>query len=177
MAQGWQMRVDRIGEQTRGGLRRTIGHYQVFHDGVAREGLVGWTAEAAGPGDNQTPECGLRIAAGVYPLAASSSDNYATIGYLLSGDPDRSPKPCLGVENTGARTYILIHPGVGFRVSTGCINLASELAAAENDIPFADSRDRVLAVIADLRSHLGGAFPRANGQRLPGVSLVIAGEP
>ncbi len=177
MDQGWEMRVERLAEQARGGLRRTIGRYRIFHDGALRPGLAGWTVEAPGPGDNLTPDNGLRIEAGAYPLTASLSDNYATLGYVLSDDPGRSPKPCLGVADTGARTWILVHPGDGFRISTGCINLTGELATGEADIGFGDSRDRVVALIGDLRSYLGPAFPRENGRPLPGARLVIAGEP
>ena len=177
MDQGWEMRVERRAEQTRGGLRRTVGRYRIFHDGAPCRGLVGWTAEAPGPGDNRTPDNGRRIEAGAYPLTASLSDNYATLGYLLSDKPGRSPKPCLGVGDTGARTWILVHPGDGFRISTGCINLAGELPSGETDIGFCDSRDRVVALIADLRAYLGPAFPRENGRGLLGARLVITGEP
>ncbi len=177
MDQGWEMRVERLAEQARRGQRRTIGRYRVFHDGVPRPGLAGWTVEAPGPGNNRTPDNGLRIEARAYPLTASSSDNYATVGYLASDDPGLSPKPCLGVGDTGARTWILVHPGDGFRISTGCINLTGELATGEADINFCDSRDRVLALIADLRAYLGPAFPQQNGRRLLGARLVLTGEP
>ena len=177
MGGGWELRVERLAEQVRGGARRTIGRYSVLHDGAICGGLVGWTAEAPGPGDNRTPDNGLRIEAGAYPLTASLSDNYATLGYLLSGDPGRSPKPCLGVGGAGARTYILVHPGHGFRISTGCINPTGELATGEADIAFDDSRDRVVALIADLRAYLGPAFPEVNGHPLPRARLVITGEP
>ena len=176
MALGWELRVERLGEQARGGERRTIGRYGVLHDGVIRSHLTGWTAEAPGPGDNRTPDNGLRIEAGTYPLTASLSDNYATLGYLLSEDPRASPKPCLGVGDTGARTYILVHPGHGFRISTGCINLAGELPTPEAEIDFGDSRDRVVALVEDLRAYLGPAFPAQNGRPLAGARLVIKGE-
>ena len=171
------MRVERIAEQARGDLRRTIGRYVILHDGVPCRGLAGWTVEAPGPGDNRTEGNGLRIEAGAYPLTASLSDNYATLGHVLSEDPGRSPKPCLGVGDTGARTWILVHPGDGFRISTGCINLAGELQTGQDDIGFGDSRDRVVALIEDLRAYLGPAFPAQNGRPLPGARLVITGEP
>ena len=177
MDRGWELRVERLAEQARGELRRTIGRYSVLHEGVPCPGLSGWSVEAPGPGDNRTPDNGLRIEAGAYPLTASLSDNYATLGHVLSEDPARSPKPCLGVGDTGQRTWILVHPGDGFRISTGCINLTGELPSGEDDIGFGDSRDRVVALIADLRAYLGPAFPKENGRPLPGARLVVTGEP
>ena len=37
MANNWELRITRTGEQTRGVKRRTVGKYEVFHDGVAGE--------------------------------------------------------------------------------------------------------------------------------------------
>ena len=62
--QGWEIQVRREREQTRGTKTRTVGSYQVFHDGAAAsairiEGrdvpLSGTCAESRGPSQNTAP--------------------------------------------------------------------------------------------------------------------------
>lgn len=77
------------------------------------------------------------------------------------------------LRNTSARTSILVHPGHGFLASIGCINLTDRLDDGSVDIPFADSRDRVVAVIDDLKDYLGDAFPHRNGIDIPHASVEI----
>lgn len=172
MADGWVLRVVRKGEQARGGRRRTVGTYEVLHDGVSTA-LAGTTVEAKGPGDNVVRGNGRCVEAKAYPLATQEGEHYKTIGYLVSDDSDRTPKPGVELLDTGARREILIHPGHGFLASIGCINLVGPLRDGSDDIPFRDSRDRVIAVIDDLRAYLGAAFPRHNGRTIPGARIVI----
>lgn len=100
-----------------------------------------------------------------------------TLGYIVTTDPDQTPKPGLELLNTGNRTEILVHPGHGFLSSIGCINLCARLTSANADMPFVDSRDRVIAVIDDLRAYIGARFPHYNGQSIENAWVVIDGEP
>lgn len=174
---GWELHIVRQGEQTRNGRRRTVGQYAVFHDGKSQRSLTGTSVETKGKGDNAVMGNGRRVEAGTYPLSTQDGVHYVTIGYLVSDDPDQTPKPGLLLTHTGNREGILVHPGHGFLASVGCINLTSPLANGSADIPFVDSRDRVIAVIEDLKSFTGSAFPHHNGQPITGASVVIDGEP
>ena len=73
--QGWELLITRQAEQRRDsdGKRRTVGKYQVFHDGVAQTGasMKGMTAESRGPGANKPKNNGKRIEQGRYPLRNS----------------------------------------------------------------------------------------------------------
>jgi len=177
----WEFRIVRESVQRRNsdGKRRTIGKYQVFHDGVGQTGagLRGTTAEAKGPGANVPVNNGKRIEKGRYPLRTHAPGHYATIGFSASTDPGAEPKPCIEVGDTVARTDILIHPGDGFLSSIGCINLCTSLPNANEPIDYAPSRKRVLAVLDDLKAFLGNAIPNKNGKLIPNVFLVIDGEP
>lgn len=110
---GWELHVRRQGVQTRGERHRTIGTYEIFHDGVPA-GLSGTSVESKGPGDNNIRGNGRRVEAGIYPLATQDGNHYVTIGFLVSDDPDETPKPGLELLRTGRRTEILVHPGHGF---------------------------------------------------------------
>lgn len=169
---GWVLRIQRIGEQKRRERRRTFGTYTVFHDGVPT-GLMGTSVETKGPGDNAEQGNGRCVEARAYPLATQDGSRYKTFDYLVSGDPDRTPKPGIELLQTGARTEILIHPGYGFLASVGCINLTAPLPDGRTDIPFTDSRDRVIAVIDDLRGYLGADFPKRNGRPIPRAWVII----
>lgn len=175
--QGWEMLITREREQERRGRRRTIGKYQVFHDGVPQETLAGTTVETKGPGDNKVAGNGRRVEAATYPLATQAGSHYVTIGFRVSSDPDETPKPGLELLNTGHRAEILIHPGHGFLASIGCINLTAPLAGGGNDIPFVDSRDRVIAAINDLKNFAAAGFPNKNGHPIARATVVIEGEP
>lgn len=174
---GWELHIVRQNEQVRNGRRRTIGDYAVYHDGVAQPGLSGTSVETKGPGDNKVMGNGRRVEAGRYPLWTQAGSHYVTIGYLVTNDPDQTPKPGMELMQTGNRTEILVHPGHGFLASVGCINLTAPLASGATDIPFVDSRDRVIAAINDLKAFAGAAFPHYNGQPIANAWVVIDGEP
>jgi hypothetical protein len=70
-----------------------------------------------------------------------------------------------------------VHPGHGFLASVGCINLTAPLKSASTDIPFVDSRDRVIAAINDLTTFAGTSFPHHNDQPIAIAWVVIDGEP
>ena len=70
---GWEFHMIRTGEQRRPNnhyRRRTVGRYQIYHDGVRQTGrdLRGMFAETRGPGDNSTPGSNRRIEEGHYTL-------------------------------------------------------------------------------------------------------------
>lgn len=174
---GWELHIQRQTTQTRGTRSRTIGVYQVFHDGRPQAGLSGTAVETKGPGDNRVAGNGRRVEAGAYPLATQAGSHYVTIGYRVSADSDQTPKPGLELTDTGNRREILVHPGHGFLASIGCINLTAPLADGATDIPFVDSRDRVIAAIDDLRAFLGDTFPHHNGRPILNAHVVIDGEP
>lgn len=177
--QGWEILIRRQTTQKRAsdGKVRTIGTYQVFHDGQPVAGLSGVTAESRGPGDNSVPKNGKRIAPGTYPLWTQDGSKYDTIGYDQSESTGVRPKPGIELKDTGARSEILIHPGQGFLASVGCINLAMSLPHAREPISYKGSRKRVIALIDDMRQFLGSSFPTRNSTRIPRASAVVEGEP
>jgi len=174
---GWELLITRIREDNRGVRRRTVGRYQVFHNGDPVRGLSGACAETRGPGDNSKRNNNRRIEAGRYPLLTQSGRKYVTIGYRDSVSMSAIPRPGIDVGDTNKRLGILIHPGRGFLSSVGCINPAMALDKAGSDIDFVDSRTRVIALINDMKSFLGDAFPKRNGQLIPKAALVVDGEP
>jgi hypothetical protein len=176
---GWEIHIVRKSVQSRRGRLRTVGTYQVFHNGTAQARLAGTSVEAKGKGDNSVEGNGRRVEAGTYPLGTAAGKHYVTIGYLVSDDPDQTPKPGLDLlrSHTGNRSDIFIHPGHGFLASVGCINLTGALAGASIDIPFIDSRDRVIAAINDLKAFAGSSFPHHNGHPIAQAWIVIDGEP
>lgn len=176
--EGWEILVTRRAEQLhpRTGRRRTVGRYQVYHDGVAQSGLKGWTAEAKGPGANRPEGNGLRITEGHYPLATWGGVRYVTTGYATPPGPNTWPKPSLELRRTDQRTEILIHPGRNFLSSVGCINLTADLPDALTRIDAVDSHARVVAAIEDLKTY-ATRFPRINGRPITRAVAVITGEP
>lgn len=178
--QGWEMHIIREEvQENAAGRRRTVGRYQVYHDGVPQggPGMSGTTAESKGPGANEPENNGKRIEEARYPLATQDGPHYVTWNYADSEDPDDGPKPGFELRNTGERTEILIHPGNGFLRSVGCINPCTSLPDAEEMIDFVPSRRRVIALIEDMKSYIGEGFPQSNGRRIPGAFVVIDGEP
>jgi hypothetical protein len=178
--QGWELQIIRQGEQRRDsdGKRRTVGRYQVFHDGVAQTGSMrGTTAESRGPGANRPVNNGKRIEQGRYPLRTHGTKSYATLNFKDSQSPSAHPKPAIAVGNTDKREGILIHPGNGFLRSIGCINLCASLPNRAEMIDYVPSRKRVIAMIEDLKSFLGQQFPAQNGKKIPNAFVVIDGEP
>ncbi len=174
---GWELLITRLREDNRNGRRRTVGRYQVFHDGRPVPALSGACAETRGPGDNSKEGNNRRIEAGRYPLRTQDGKKYVTIGYLKSTSRTKIPRPGLAVYNTNKRKGIVIHPGRGFLSSVGCINPAKSLAKSKADIEFVDSRARVIAIINDMKTFVGASFPTKNGRPIPNASLIIDGEP
>lgn len=174
---GWELLITRLREEVRDGRRRTVGKYQVFHDGKLVQNLAGMCAETRGPGDNSKAGNNRRIEIGRYPLLTQDGRKYVTIGYRDSTSITVIPRPALDVGKTNTRIGILIHPGRGFLSSVGCINPAKSLSQARTDIDFVDSRERVIAIIDDIKAFVGDSFPKRNGRLIPNAALVIDGEP
>jgi hypothetical protein len=175
----WELLVERLGLQTTGEGRRTYGRYRVFRDGVEAPALQGFMCECIGPGDNATPDTGLRIEPGRYPLWTQFG-RYRSIGYaedLTTAGLD--PMPGFRLEETGARTAILIHPGHPpnlYLSSVGCLNPTRALSASET-MDYWDSRARVIALIEDLRAFAPDAFTAQTNTPIDNAFVVIAGEP
>lgn len=173
----WEIRIARQSTQRRAsdGKVRTVGTYQVFHDGSPVPGLSGMTAESRGPGSNTVR--GRRIEPGTYALAMQDGGKYATIGFTSNPNPAALRRPGVELTGTGTRSEILIHPGIGFLASIGCINLCKSLPDAGEPISFAGSRKRVIEVIDDMKTFLGTSFPSRDGRAIPNAFAVIANEP
>jgi hypothetical protein len=173
---GWEILISRTATQQRAsdGKVRTVGTYQVFHDGVPVTDLAGMTAESAGPGSNSVKR--RRIAAGRYPLATQNGGRFATINYNRNPNQTALRRPGVELLNTGTRSEILIHPGLGFLASIGCINLCTSLPKAAEPISFPGSRKRVIAMIDDMTAFVAG-FPARDGFPIPNAHAVIEGEP
>lgn len=158
---------------------RTVGCYRCYWNGSAIEGLDGYMVERGGPGDN-TRAVGdhedRRIRAGSYRLARHAGTKYRTDGYADSANHSAKPKPGLLLLGTGERTAILIHPGMDWLWSVGCLNPSGPLPNAAARIDYADSRARTIAIIDALRARVGGPLPKV-GQPFPDAVIVIDGEP
>jgi len=165
---GWEILVTRRMVQTRGAATRTVGTYQVHHDGRPAPDILvggvavplsGTTAEPRGPGQNKRPatrHSPSRILPGRYPMRTSGGPLYVTNGYRADLQI-RQAMPGLELGGTGRRTDILIHPGKNeFISSIGCINPCTRLPDAAEDIDYAGSRRRVIALIEDMRRFFGG---------------------
>lgn len=178
---GWEFQIIRKTEQRRisDGKRRTVGTYQIFHDGVKQNGagLSGMVAETRGPGANKPAGNNRRIEVGSYPLFTQNGSKYVTIGYSESLSSSAKPKPGIELKGTGSREEILIHPGQGFLSSIGCINPCTSLPDASEMIDYIPSRKRVIAIIEDLKKFAGAAFPSVNGKKIPNAFVVVEGEP
>jgi hypothetical protein len=177
----WEIHILRHSEQRRqsDGKRRTIGTYQVFHNGVAQTGpdMSGIVAESRGPGANTPAENGRRVEAGRYQLATQAGTKYVTLNFTSKQNHTAIPRPGIELLGTEPRSEILIHPGIGFLASVGCLNLCTSLPNSEEPITFLSSRRRVISVIDDMRAFLGARFPSHNGRPIPDAFAVIAGEP
>jgi hypothetical protein len=178
---GWEMHIVRKTEQRRerDGKRRTVGVYQVFHDGVPQTGpgLSGTVAETRGPGANRPARNNRRVVPGRYPLFSQAGARYVTLGFVESESTGASPKPGIELKETDQRSEILIHPGRGFLSSIGCINPCTSLPDAGEPIDYIPSRRRVIAIINDLKAFAGRGFPTRNGRKIPNAFVVIDGEP
>ena len=186
--QGWEIHVQRLKEQARGNQTRTVGTYQVFHDGepasaISVDGVAvprfGTTAESKGPGQNDTPATVARpsrILPGRYPLKTSGGPTYVTTGFRQ--DLRIKPQmPGIELRRTGNRSAIIIHPGKGeFLSSIGCINPCTSLPDEDEDIDYAGSRRRVIALIEDMKRFLGTVSE--NGDvAIINAFAIIDGEP
>ncbi|MEO8667756.1 MAG: hypothetical protein ABI399_04515 [Bauldia sp.] len=171
--QGWELLVKRAREDTRNGKRRTVGSYQVFHNGKPVAGLAGAIAETKGPGDNSTPGNNRCVEASTYPLNTQDGAKYVTLGFKDTTSITIIPRPGIELGKTGKRSEILIHPGKGFLSSVGCINPCKGLANANSDIDFLDSRKRTIAIIDDMKAFLGAGFPTRNRKAIPNATIVI----
>lgn len=183
----WEIRIERRLEQTHAGEKRTVGTYQVYHDGQKATGrirvdgkdvqLFGTTAEAPGPSQNdKTAEEGFptRILAKAYPMQTSGGPAYVTKGYRQDEVPE-AQMPGLELTDTGRREAILIHPGKNaFRSTIGCINLCTHLDTPAEIINYGGSRRRVIALIEDMKAFLG-ALPGPD-QPIPNAFVVIGEE-
>ena len=181
---GWELLIERTRQHKRASqsYARTVGTYQVFHNGDPVAGLSGMLAERQGPGDNS--QTGVdehrRIAAGTYELSThdgSSNDRYKTIGYSQETSLSALPRPCFRFLGTGSRTGILLHPGAGYLYSIGCFNPGTTLNAAGDNLQWGDSRRRVIALLDDMKLFLGNQFPTANNRRIPNARAIVEGEP
>ena len=102
---------------------------------------------------------------------------YATIGYTQSANQAALRRPGVELLQTGQRSEILIHPGIGFLASVGCINLCKILPDPSEAISFPGSRHRVIAMIDNMQAFLGNQFPTQNGCAIPHAVAIIEGEP
>jgi hypothetical protein len=177
---GYVVCIDRIRSERRPGkaFDRTVSRYQAYFDRTPVPDIFGMAVERQGPGDNSQTGVDLhrRIAAGTYPLfthASGASNKYHTIGFPSPANVSRRPWPCVGVEDTGHRSGILIHCAAGYLMSIGCINLTANVTGPQTNLAFSDSWARVVALIDSVKAHLGASFPHGNNARLPNTSLVI----
>ena len=139
--------------------------------------------EAHGPGDNTATGTAhhRRLEAKIYPLGTHSSaglfPKYATHGYTGSTIAGAQARPAIRLDNTGYRSGVLFHPGMGFLWSVGCLNFSKPLSGPDKDIDYTDSRARVIAVIEDMKARLGDAFPVRSWKTIPNAWMMIEGEP
>lgn len=182
----WEIRITRKSVQNNGSRTRTVGAYQVFHDGVPATSLrigefdvplSGTTAEARGPSSNApSAKDKQRIATGRYPLRTTDGPDYMTYRFRDSNEVGE-PMPGIELADTGSRSDILIHPGKNaFLSSVGCVNLCKSLPRAAERIDFPGSRRRVIALIEDMKNFLGAGFPTDNGRAIPNAFAVIRDE-
>jgi hypothetical protein len=61
-------------------------------------------------------------------------------------------------------------------MSTGCINLASDLQSPASNINFSDSRNRVIALITSMQQKLDD-FPTQNNEPIKKAFLQVIGDP
>jgi hypothetical protein len=171
---GWVILVQRLRMEQRPKktFARTVGSYQVHHEGKPVTALAGTTVERQGPGDNGPTGHAHhnRIEAGVYALLTHRTAKYATTGFKKDGG---HPRPALGVEPRGARSAVLIHPAGEYGSTIGCINLSGPLEGPRNNIKLGDSVGRVIDVIGNLQAYAGVRFPKRVDAEIPDACLII----
>lgn len=178
--QGWELHIRRTAVQRRAdGKKRTVGNYVVYHDGnpAAGASMSGMVAESRGPGANAPVGNGKRIEEGRYRLATHIGPRYRTLGHDPNASPNGHRKPAIRLRDVQPRIGILLHPGVNFLSSIGCINPCTSLPNELEMIDWVGSRRRTIAIIDDVKAYLGAAFPGANDQHIPNAWIVIDGEP
>lgn len=181
---GWELRVERLVVHKRGDRLRTYGRYDVFIDDLAHPDLAGFICEAPGPGDNGLAgKDKTRVAAGRYQLYRHRTRNYATDHYE---DEKLRPFPAIGflLPAPAVRDGLLVHgaherEGEGrsdlYLSSVGCLN-PTRARTAEQDMDFWESRGRVVAMLASLRTYAAGASPGV-GEPFANCWIDISGEP
>lgn len=159
---------------------RTVGRYQCYWNSAPIAGLEGFMVERGGPGDNTSAvgnKQDRRIRAGTYPLALHVGTKYRTVGFAESASHTAKPKPGLLLLDTGERTVILIHPGMNWLWSVGCLNPSGALPNGSARVDYRESRAQTIAIIDAIRLRVGAAFPNRAGKPIPGAVIVIDGEP
>jgi hypothetical protein len=181
-AKGFCVLVQRKRQEKRSSksFARTVSSYQCFWNGAAIPSLEGQLVERGGPGNNTTAIGNvkdLRIEAGTYPLAVHDGTKFQTFGYSNSLHHNAMPRPGILLLETGERSAILVHPGLDYVWSVGCLNPASGLVNADSAVSYPESRAQVIAIINEMQAKLGVKFPKKGGTRIPGAVIVIEGEP
>ena len=94
---GWEFHIVRQSEQKRAsdGKRRTVGKYQIFHDGVKQTGagLSGTVAETRGPGANKPAANNRRVEEGRLADPDGRLGAHARGG--SEGTSRSGPRPCV----------------------------------------------------------------------------------
>jgi hypothetical protein len=174
---GYVLCVDRIRTEQRKGLgyARTVGIYQAYMDGKKIPDVSGMVCERQGPGDNTRigQNEHQRLKAGTYRLFthAGASGKYRTHNYTKSAVPGAIARPCLRVADTGIREGVLIHPAQGYLWSIGCLNLTAPLSDAKDNIDYAESRRRVIALIENMAATIPD-FPSSDNRDTSAILLI-----
>jgi hypothetical protein len=174
---GYVLCIDRIRTEQRKGMSyaRTVGIYQAYFDGKKIPEISGMVCERQGPGDNtKVGQNGhQRHKAGSYRLFthAGASQKYSTHNYTKSTLPGAIARPCLRVADTGVREGVLIHPAQGYLWSIGCLNLTAPLSDVRDNINYAESRRRVIALIDNLAATLPD-FPSSDNRDTKAILLI-----
>jgi len=178
----WELQVKRLGLQHDSGQRvRTYGAYQVLMNGEPVTNLSGNICECTGPGDNTAvgTKKHLRIREGRYALSTQFGKQYRSSGFTGNAT---HPMPGFLLLATGNRSAVLVHPGHLpnlYLSSIGCLNPTKPLKAGE-DMVFAESRARVIAMIESLKRHDPAAFANnkvGHNTAIANAFIVIDGEP
>lgn len=174
---GYVLCIDRIRTEQRKGMgyARTVGVYQAYMDGKKIPEISGMVCERQGPGDNTKVGQNehQRLKAGTYRLFthAGASQKYSTHNYTKSTVPGATARPCLRVADTGVREGVLIHPAQGYLWSIGCLNLTSPLSGPQDNINYAESRRRVIALIDNMATTQPD-FPSSDNRDTNAILLI-----
>ncbi len=161
-----------------GTRHRTVGSYKCFLDGVEllQPNLRGASVEPRGPGDNSQTgvDNSRRVEKGKYPLGTHGfpGSKYHSFDY----NKGHKPFPGIYVRGTDEREAILVHRGIGFKSTVGCINLTGSIVDARDHIGPNTSFACMDALIVFMKDNIAG-FPAQSGKKIPGAVLVIDGNP